>query len=209
VGSARERSRGSRASGKDDRGRAVAGARRTAGKYKDVVSGCATASLATQSARPLRNLRVKAAPLTVGRLGAGFFPLFGGERAWTFFGYSRLAWNAFSRRPAVDRDGLDPHLYAVPACAEEAVPSSRRDRKVPRRRRTSVGRGKLRLTWWLGEIISISSAVPQSKLGPAPFRGAGAEIRTGRLISHSPILTPRPQCSSPCVRSIDTSARRE
>ena len=67
-------------------------------------------------------VRVKAARLMLGRLGAGFFPLFRGERAWTFFGYSRLAWNAFSRSPAVDRDGSDPHLYAVPACAQKAVP---------------------------------------------------------------------------------------
>ena len=81
----------------------------------------------------------------LGRLGADFSPPLRGERAWNSAETPRLMWNASSRRPAVERDGSDPHLYAVPACAQGAVHVESVRSKRPTLPSTSVDRGKLRL----------------------------------------------------------------
>ena len=111
VGSARERSRGSSASGRNERGRAAAGVRYTAGKYKDMVMVCsrparhsAPRTVAHQSSHDRPSPRLNCPR---GRQGADpIFPVFGGERArkriYSYIRPPRWAWTPASPLAHVD-----------------------------------------------------------------------------------------------------------
>ena len=122
----------------------------------------------------------------LGRLGADFSPPLRGERAWKSSDAPRLMWNASSRRPAVDRGGSDPSLYAVPACAQGAVHVELVRSKRPTLPSTSVDRGKLRLAWWLvGDHLNPWLPFPSRSWALYPSVVQGRIHALWRLISNS------------------------